>query len=249
MTAIILCTAGFLWCERDCAQNTESYYWCVVKVKPPNKLFIIFEWFEWFFAIQILWTHSLTHTGFELIDFGHGFSFELRFSVKVLPRKLSSTVSRSIQLIRIACNQSANWFKWFCFCFAVFFSRIQNEPSRWIKMKLLNKREKKNKSVRKSRYFIIGVCVHVPASVSADETIIRFKVKVKSRMWICTEFKLIELVPFSFRALVFHLLLRPHLHAPNFKSFFLRIYIQWSEWAQREHDKKRLWMREKRTRS
>lgn len=176
--------------------------------------------------------NTLTHalTGFELIDFGHGFSFELRFSVKVLPRKLSSTVSQSIQLIRIACNQSANWFKWFCFCFAVFFSRIQNEPSRWIKMKLLNKREKKNQSVRKSGYFIIGVCVHVPASVSADKTIIRFKVKVKSRMWICTEFKLIELVPFSFRALVFHLLLRPHLHAPNSKSFFSS-YLYSMKWV------------------
>lgn len=88
--------------------------------------------------------------------------------------------------------------------------------------------------------------MHVSASVSIkttrQTTIIRFKVKVKSQMWICTEFKLIELVPLLIIwALVFHLL-GPcfHFNMHRIWKVFFSVYSI-ELWAQMWTWEKRLW--------
>lgn len=93
----------------------------------------------------------------------------------------------------------------------LYFSRIQCEPSRvGLKWNFSTRTERRKTKAYANPYIFYQWCVHVSTRVSINTTrqttIIRFKVKVKSQMWICTEFKLIELVPFTFpSSLVFHL--------------------------------------------
>lgn len=157
------------------------FYWCVVKKLNRRTICLSFRNDLKFISDTNLVNTLTGFARFELNDFGHLDSFELRFSVNSSLVKTLFTASRFNWFELYAINQRIGLSD-FVFVVVSYAKRTLG----WIKWKLFNKnREKETKAYAR-----------VSIKTTRQTTIIKFKFKVKSQMRICTEFKLIEPVPF-----------------------------------------------------